>query len=48
MHIDIARSHRDGHGADLLAAQLKAHAGGPDAVAHGDLHAVQGVTPAIS
>ena len=42
VHVQIARPHRHGHGAQALAAQLKTHTGGPDAVAHGDLNPVQG------
>ena len=45
VHVDVARPHRDGQGAQPLAAQLEAHPRGPDAVAHGDLHPVQGGDP---
>ena len=45
MHVDVARPHRDGQGPQPLHPQLEAHPRGPDAVAHGDLHPVQGRDP---
>ncbi|KAF5029371.1 hypothetical protein DSECCO2_649280 [anaerobic digester metagenome] len=42
LHVDVARPHGHGQGPDPLAAELESHARGPHAVAHGDLHAVQG------
>ena len=36
----VAGAHRDGHGAQALAAKLEADAGSPQAVARGDLDAV--------
>ena len=40
--LHVARPHRQGHGPEMLAAQLEAGPGRPQAVAHGDLHPVQG------
>ena len=45
VHVDVARPHRDGQGPQLLHPRLEAHPRGPDAVAHGDLHPVQGRDP---
>ena len=46
--LGVARPHGNGHGAQALGAQLETDAGRPQAVARGDLDAVERVMPAIS
>ena len=45
VQVEVARPHGDGHGPQPLHPGLEAHPRGPEAVAHGDLHPVQGGDP---
>ena len=45
VHVHVPRPHGHGHGPQGFDARLEARPGGPDPVAHRDLHPVQGGHP---